>query len=225
MKKKSMLVKICGLSNAIDAAWAVQYGADALGFVMGGKILPVEVEPPAQTVRKIIKTLPKTVDSFLVTHLTNPDDIVSLADYVSATGIQISEDVGIEIAKKVRSLTKKKIIKTVVVKDGALEKMKNYEPYCDYILLDSCVAGYTGGTGATNDWILCAKLIAAAKKPVYLAGGLTPENVTQAMKKTHPQGVDVSTGISAYSSTYLRKDRKDERKIKKFIELAKKFEV
>ena len=57
-----MLVKICGVSNVIDAQKAIKNGADAIGFVMGGKVLPIEVEPHAQTVREIIKAFPGKVE-------------------------------------------------------------------------------------------------------------------------------------------------------------------
>ena len=97
-----MKVKICGISNEIDALAAINLGADAIGFVMGGKVLPVEVEPYAQWVRETIKKFPKGVDSFLVTHLFDGDDILDLSNYIKSTGIQISEDIDIEEVKKVR---------------------------------------------------------------------------------------------------------------------------
>ena len=219
-----MLVKICGVSNAIDARVAVQSGADAIGFVMGGRVLPSEVEPHAQTVREIIGAFPKHVDGYLVTHLYDAEDILALSDYIRSSGIQVSEDVGIETMKALRFRTSKKIIKTIVVDaTTALQKMKECEPYCDFILLDSRVGGYVGGTGATNDWDVCGTLIDSAAKPVYLAGGLTPENLLAAVRTTHPFGVDVSTGVSTYSDAYLQKDRKDPEKIKKFITRAKNF--
>jgi len=217
-----MLVKICGISNEVDAMNAIKHGTDAVGFVMGGLVLPLEVEPHAQTVKEIIKRFPKNVDSFLVTHLTNINDILALSEYINSTGIQISEDIDIGELKKIRKLTKKKIIKTVVVKDEtSLDKLKQVEPYCDFILLDTRFKGYTGGTGMTSNWALSKKMVEAATKPVYLAGGLTPENVLDAIKKVKPQGVDVSTGVGTYSQTYPKKDHKDENKIKLFIERAK----
>lgn len=219
-----MKVKICGISNEIDALKAIELGADAIGFVMGGKVLPVEVEPYAQWVRETIKKFPSNVDSFLVTHLFEADDILSLAEYIQSTGIQISEDIDIEEVKKVRSNTKRKIIKTIVTTDPrALEKLKLYEPYCDYFLLDSRDAGYTGGTGKENDWSKCRELMNETTKPVFIAGGLNPENLKSAINKTHSYGVDVSTGVSYFSESYLRKDRKDHKKIEKFIAIAKEY--
>ncbi len=217
-----MLVKICGVSREEDAMNAIKYGADAVGFVMGGLVLPPEVEPHAQTVREIIKKFPKNVDSFLVTHLTDIKDIIALSEYINSTGIQVSEDLPLDEWKEIKKITNKKIIKTVVVKgESNVKKLKEVEPYCDFILLDTRHGGYTGGTGVTNDWGLCKKMIEAAEKPVYLAGGLTPENLKEALEKTKPQGADVSTGVGTYSKEYPRKDKKDEEKIKRFIKIAK----
>lgn len=218
------MIKICGISNKIDAMNAIKHGATAIGLVMGGKVLPVEVEPHAQTVREMIKKFPKKVDSFIVTHLTEVEDIIALANYVNSTGIQVSENIGFEKLKELRQKTEKKIIKTIVVNKNWKESLKGYENNCDFILLDTRHGGYTGGTGVTNDWEVCANIIKASTKPTYIAGGLNPENLWNAMKQTNPEGVDVSTGISTYSETYLRKDRKNELKIKTFIELANKFE-
>ena len=219
-----MKVKICGISNEIDALTAVRLGADAIGFVMGGRVLPVEVEPYAQLVRQTIKKFPSRIDSFLVTHLFNADDILALANYIQSTGIQISEDIDIEEVIKVRNNTDKKIIKTIVTTDSkAVEKLKLYEPYCDFFLLDSRDSGYTGGTGKENNWQMCKKLIELTDKPVFIAGGLNPENVRGAIEETYPYAVDVSTGVSCYSESYLRKDRKDANKIEKFIKISKEY--
>ena len=219
-----MLVKICGLSNAIDAETAVNMGADALGFVMGGRVLPVEVEPTAQQVREIIKTVPPHVDTFLVTHLFDPKDILDLAQYIGSSGIQVSEDIGFDQLKKLRTMTNKKIIKTIVVNnEDSKAKLAGYEENCDYILLDTRFGGYTGGTGVVNDWGICSGLISISIKPVYIAGGLSPENLREAIENSSPSGVDVSTGVSTWSERYLRKDRKDEKKIKEFINIAKGY--
>lgn len=221
-----MLIKICGISNRLDAHEAYNSGATALGFVMGGKCLPVEVEPHAQTVKEIIRSLPTNIDTFIVTHLLNAKDILDLANYVESSGIQISEELDVSIVREVRENTQKKIIKTVVVRNtSSINSLKAYEPYADYILLDTMSGGYIGGTGETSDWNLCRELIAATKKPVYLAGGLTPENVQLAIETVKPAGVDISTGVSTYSDLYLRKDRKCQHKIKKFVQTVKKESV
>lgn len=217
-----MKVKICGISNEIDALTAVRAGADAIGLVMGGRVLPVEVEPYAQHVRQMIKKFPEGVDSFLVTHLMDADDILALAAYIGSTGIQVSEDIALDEMKKVRKGTTRKIIKTVVANDAqATVKLAKYEPYCDYFLLDSRNGGYTGGTGSENDWTRCAELIKLTSTPVFIAGGLNPDNVSEAIRITKPYGTDVSTGVSSYGDNYLKKDRKDAAKIEIFIARSK----
>lgn len=218
-------VKICGLNNLYDVNAAIKFGADALGFVMGGHIKPIEVEAYAQKVREIIKLVPKKkIETVVVTHLKEPDDIIVLADYVNSTSIQISEEISYHKLKKVRENTEKLIIKTIAVNERSLNRLEQYEPYCNYILLDSSVLGYTGGTGQENDWEKCKEIIKKAKKPVFVAGGLNPENVERVIRITNPYGVDVSTGVSTYSleRMFMRKDRKDHEKIKKFIVNSKK---
>ena len=217
-----MKVKICGISNEIDALTAIEKGTDAIGFVMGGKVLPVEVEPYAQWVRETIKKFPVNIDSFLVTHLFSAEDILDLARYIKCTGIQISEYISLEEMEKVRNEFKGKIIKTIVSNEQrAVEQMNNYASFCDFFLLDSRAAGYTGGTGAENNWERCAELIKQTQKPVFIAGGLTLENVVNAAKLTRPYGTDVSTGVSYFSESYLKKDRKDKEKIAEFIRRSK----
>ena len=70
---------------------------------------------------------------------------------------------------------------------------------------------------------MCKELIELTTKPVFIAGGLNPDNVRGAIEETNPYGVDVSTGISCYSDRYLRKDRKDHSKIEKFINISKEY--
>lgn len=213
-----MMIKICGLSNAIDAFAAYDEGADALGFVMGGDVQPFEVEPAAQTVRALIKGLRRAVRTFLVTHLLDPEEILVLAQYLAVSGIQISEPLETEALQCVRSGFSGEIIKTVVVQGAeSFAELKRVEPYSDLILFDSRVAGYIGGSGIPSDWNLCAKLVAASSKPAFLAGGLNAENVQEAIRITRPAGVDVSTGVSCFSQRYPRKDRKDNEKIHKFV--------
>lgn len=218
-----MLIKICGISNILDAQEAARSGATALGFVMGGKCLPVEVEPHAQLVKEIIRQIPPHIDTYIVTHLLNAHDILDLAHYVNSSGIQISEELDVSIVREVRERTHKKIIKTVVVRDSSsIDILKSYEHYADYILLDTLSAGYVGGTGKTSDWDLCRQLVKSSNKPVFLAGGLTPENVALGIQTVGADGVDVSTGVSTYSESYLRKDRKCPNKIRSFIQNARK---
>lgn len=217
-----MFVKICGISNAVDATFAYDQGADALGFVMGGKVLPPEVEASAQHIRAVIKRFRQSVKTFLVTHLLDPEDILALSQYLGVSGIQISEPLDTPVLERLRRDFSGDIIKTVaVVGAKSYQELQRVEPYCDMLLLDSSVAGYIGGTGRVSDWAVCAGLRASTNRPVLLAGGLNPNNIQEAIRQIRPAGVDVSTGVSSFGSDYLRKDRKDPEKIQAFIQEAK----
>jgi phosphoribosylanthranilate isomerase len=221
-----MLIKICGICNSIDAKKTIKIYEKissennlSIGFVMGGKILPSEIEMQAQHARKIIESFPGFVDSVVVTHLDKAEDILSLSDYVRSTSIQVSEPISVSQMRTLRENTNKKIIKTIEVQgDNSFEQLKLYEPFADFFLLDRSVAGYIGGTGVTSDWNLCRKLVEISKKPVYLAGGLTPDNIKDAINIVKPDGVDVSTGVGTYSNEYLKKDRKCSVKIQHFFD-------
>lgn len=216
-----MHIKICGLTNFMDAEAATLAGATDLGFVMGGWVQPAEIEPHAQKVREIIRKLPQPVDTLIVTHLFDGKDIVDLADYVGSTGMQISERVPLETLQYVKTYSNKKIIKTIVVDPvTGFQDMEIYAPYSDFYLLDTRNGGYIGGTGEISDWDLCAELVARSPKPVYLAGGLNAQNVIEGIETVQPQGVDISTGVSCYSDHFQRKDRKDRQKIHQFISLV-----
>ncbi|MCX7924898.1 MAG: phosphoribosylanthranilate isomerase, partial [Fimbriimonadales bacterium] len=99
--------------------------------------------------------------------------------------------------------------------DDALQMMQEWSPYAERFVLDTYHPHQLGGTGATHDWQRAAALCAQAPKPVLLAGGLTPDNVAEAVRTVRPAGVDVSSGVEAQPG------RKDPQKLKAFIRNAK----
>ena len=218
----TMKIKICGLTNSIDASAAVSAGATDLGFVMGGSVLPQEIEPHAQAVRLTIRSLGSSARTHLVTHLTNAKDIAELSEYIGCYGIQVSEPVDVSVLEELSLLTTKPIIKTIPTNDpNYLAVLTEYLPYCDEFLVDSTNAGYIGGTGKLNNLVRCAEIAALSPLPVWLAGGLTPDNVANSLRATGADFADVSTGVSCYSSEFPRKDRKDPEKIARFITNAR----
>lgn len=217
-----MFVKVCGISNFIDAQYVNESDADAIGFVLGGPVFPVEVEPPAQIVRKTIAGLRRSLLSVLVTHLQDPEEILALADYLQCKAIQISEPLKEAAMDAIRRGCRRTIIKTVAVAgEASADYLQRMTPFCDYILLDSQSAGYIGGTGIPNDWNICRDLAEISQKPVLLAGGLSPSNLATAIERVRPYGVDVSTGVSTFSPFYPRKDRKDRDQINAFISISR----
>jgi phosphoribosylanthranilate isomerase len=211
-------IKICGLTNSIDAEAAIAAGATDLGFVMGGSVLPQEIEPRAQHVRNIVRSVGTRARVHLVTHLTTAEDIADLAEYLGCYGIQVSEPIAVGELQALRSYTDRPIIKTIATyADDFLEALRRYEPYCDEVLVDSSLAGYTGGTGVLNNLERCSQVVRTAIRPVWLAGGLTPDNVAEAMAVSGAVYADVSTGVSCYGPQFPRKDRKDPEKMREFV--------
>ena len=109
-----------------------------------------------------------------------------------------------------------KLIKAIhVVDDQAVDAATALAPYIDALLLDSRTEDRIGGTGRIHDWEISKKIVAANMKPVILAGGLTPNNIGEAIAKVKPYGVDVHTGVEDADGN------RDAQKLKDFIRYAK----
>ncbi|HNQ33452.1 MAG TPA: phosphoribosylanthranilate isomerase, partial [Methanoculleus sp.] len=122
---------------------------------------------------------------------------VRLAKDSHCTTLQVQNTVEPSELSAIRgALPYVKIVKAVHVTDeSAIATAELYEPYADALILDSRTEERIGGTGIPHDWNISAKIVANSTIPVILAGGLTPENVREAVRKVRPYGVDVHTGI------------------------------
>lgn len=198
-------VKICGITNIADARHAVACGADALGFVFYEKSpRHVAVDVAAD----IIAGLPPLV-SCVGLFVNAARSIVEAT--VSACGLDVIQLHGDELPEECH-FGRRKTIKALRLRDaGALAEAERFRDQT--LLLDAYVPSVYGGTGATGDWGLACRI--AASRPVILAGGLTPENVTAAISAVGPYAVDVSSGVEASPG------RKDPNKVARFIQLAK----
>ncbi len=200
-------VKICGITNIEDAMYAVEYGADALGFVFYNRSPRHVTEKVA---KQIISHLPPfilTVGVFVNESVENISKIVKKCDIDI---VQLHGDEGPGFCKKVR----KRVIKAVRIKNvESLKTLSLYKNKINALLLDSFNEEVYGGTGNRFDWSLAKK----AKKhgKIILAGGLNIENVSKAVKLVKPYAVDVSSGVEAGPG------KKDKKKVKKFIKMAK----
>lgn len=194
-------VKICGITNVEDALQAVEAGADALGFVFYAKS-PRYVSP--NEVRQIIAELPPfvtTVGLFVNEPIARIRRTMTAArlDVVQLHGDEQPEDCLIEPLR---------VIKALRVRDAAsLEGAANYR--VSALLLDAWSDEAYGGTGEQFDWQLARRL--TAKRPLILAGGLSPENVIDAVRTVRPYAVDVSSGVESAPG------KKDHQKVAEFI--------
>jgi phosphoribosylanthranilate isomerase len=199
-------VKICGITGIKDASAAVKAGADALGFVFFSKS-PRSVSP--DRAKEIIASLPPFTTSVGV--FVNEDKSM-VKEIVSYAGLDIIQLHGNESPEYCSF--EEKIIKAIRVKElSDLEPLKKFNTVSAF-LLDTYSPDKLGGTGQAFNWEIAVE----AKKfgRIILAGGLTPENVEEAISFVQPYGVDVSSGVEGPV-----KGQKDQDKLKSFIKRAR----
>jgi phosphoribosylanthranilate isomerase len=202
----STIVKICGITSPADGIAAVEAGADALGLMF------YEPSPRKLSVKEaaeIARELPPSVIKVGV-FVNAPEVFVSRA--IAECGLNIVQFHGDESPEFCR-LFPVMTLKAFRIKDAdSLSRLPDYKT--DAWLLDAHVAGKPGGTGQTFNWDFA---IAAQKlgRPIFLSGGLTPENVADAVRKVRPYAVDVSSGVEASPG------KKDHGKVRAFIQAAK----
>jgi phosphoribosylanthranilate isomerase len=200
-------VKICGITNKEDALAALEAGADALGFIFypGSKRF---IKP--DVAGNIIRQLPPFITPVGVFVNNYPADI-ELACRVSGIGmVQLSGD---EQPTALTGITLP-VIKTLHIGETFQVDKFDFDAYGKvHFLLDS--AGSWGGSGKTANWQICMEI--AKKFKVILAGGLTPDNVAEAIRRVLPAAVDVSSGVEKAPGI------KDHEKLQAFISTVKKI--
>lgn len=191
-------VKICGNRSATDIALAVAAGADAVGIISGIRHRSEDAHEPAAAAA-LARSVPVFVTSVLVTHLITPAEVLALQAQVQAAALQLQDDFPLEGLRELRAaLPAIQLIKAVsVIDESALTTALRFEPLADALLLDSRTADRIGGTGQTHDWSISRRIVEQVRKPVILAGGLTPDNVSAAVAQVRPYGVDVNTGVKS----------------------------
>lgn len=198
-----MLVKICGIQTVETAKVAVEAGADMIGFVFAPskrRILPKQAAI-------IARHIPSTVKKVGVFVNETQKNIREISEVVGLNIIQLHGDEHPEIVKGLPY----SIIKAYSIDQIDLLKKQTFP--CDYVLIDSPPTTYRGGSGKTFNWELATNLPIRQNK-IILAGGLTPENVAEAIASFNPAGVDVSSGVETNG-------KKDPKKIKQFLVNAK----
>jgi phosphoribosylanthranilate isomerase len=212
-------VKICGIRRRIeDALAAIEYGADALGFLVGQEHTSPDFLD-ASDAGAIVQALPPDVSVVLVTHFVDPDDIIGLAMSINVAAIQLHGDTSPTQAAIIkRRLPHLKTYKAIhVIDTESIDTAMQYISTVDGLVLDTInvSTGQVGGTGQTHDWSISRQIVEQLPIPVILAGGLNPDNVGEAIRHVRPYGVDVNSGTKG-SDGY-----KDHAKLKRFIDNAR----
>ena len=198
-------VKICGIRTLEEAETAIAAGADALGFNFWPRSARY-VEP--SVVQEFIRKLSPLVSTVGVFVNEDSDRIVDIASHLGLHAVQLHGDEPPDFCER---LTNIKTIKALRVgQDFDLGVINRYR--VNMVLLDSNVDGSYGGTGQRFDWRIAVE--AKQLSPIILAGGLTLENVGEAIKQVQPDAIDVCSGVEAEPG------RKDFAKIQKFMNIV-----
>jgi phosphoribosylanthranilate isomerase len=212
------LIKICGLRNQVEATLALEAGATALGFLVGLTHLADDAVDDAQASR-IVRHVPVEVETVMVTHLLDAAEIARRSVDIGVRTIQVHGALPVAAMRDLRRMVPLvRLIKAVhVTGEAALDDALSYAAVADALLLDSRTADRLGGTGLTHDWSISRRVVAGvAPLPVYLAGGLTPDNVARAVRAVGPAGVDVNSGVEDASGN------KDPQRLGAFVANARR---
>jgi len=183
--------KICGVTTATDRDAVVEAGADAVGVIHG---VPVDTprEVDADTARSLVAGVPPFVTSVLVTMPTTVEAAVDRVEAVQPDAVQVHDGLA---PAELGALSRRVSQQLVAVVDPEADDLAAYADPADAVLVDSLDDAGAGGTGETHDWERTRELVASLDVPVILAGGLTPENVAEAVETVRPFAVDTASGV------------------------------
>jgi phosphoribosylanthranilate isomerase len=185
-------VKICGLTRERDVRRAVAAGADCLGV-----IVDVSVETPREVgverARTLFGDVPPGVTTVLVTMASTTGRVRDLVERVEPDAVQLHGGVSPQRVLRIGSALPVDVLVAVDAADR--EAMRRYDGVADALLVDSLDADGAGGTGEAHDWARTAEAVTELSAPVFLAGGLTPDTVAEAVETVGPYAVDVASGV------------------------------
>ena len=219
-----MIVQIYAFTSIEQAHQAAQMGVDHIGFIAGSYGL-VHGELTFEEARRLAEALHGRARRVALTMATEVDEILCMAETVVPDIVHISTDpeaVGFAAMDELRRRLPPaiKIMKAIPVEGkDALDLAVRYAPVSDYLLLDTKIHGLpgVGATGKTHDWEISRHIVEAVDIPVILAGGLTRENVSEAIRIVSPAGVDSNTATNLPNNPV----EKDMERVRRFVEAVR----
>ncbi len=213
-------VKICCISNREESAMAIRYGASALGLVSKMPSGPGVISD--NLIHNIAAVIPPGVATFLLTSQQSTDAIIHQQKKLRTNAIQICDGLLRGTYDQLRrALPGVSIVQVIHVGgEDSVEEAQSIASNVDAILLDSgnqsLKVKELGGTGRCHDWSISRKICDSVSVPVYLAGGLSAENVVEAIDKVQPFGVDVCSGVRSNNQL-------DEKKLASFMRAVESY--
>ena len=192
-------VKICCISSAQEALDSIAFGASALGLVGHMPSGPGVIDDI--TIRQIAQIVPPPIGTFLLTSEVKASKVIQHHQKVHTNTIQIVDALAEGTYQEIReALPGVKLVQVIhVVDESSMDEALSIAPEVDAILLDSgnpsLAVKELGGTGRVHDWALSRRIRESAGKPIFLAGGLRPDNVRRAIDLVQPYGLDLCSGV------------------------------
>lgn len=211
-------IKICCIASPDEARMAIDAGADGLGLVARMPSGPGPIND--EMIARIAAMTPPPVSTFLLTSETRAADIAAHIDATNPTTVQIVSHIDPAESHKLAQLAPHVRRVQVIHVEGpdALDLIAHYSPHVHAFLLDSGRPGAAvpelGGTGRAHDWAVSARFVQTSNRPVFLAGGLTPENVGDAIRQVRPYALDLCSGVRTGGAL-------DREKLARFVEAVR----
>jgi phosphoribosylanthranilate isomerase len=191
--------KICCIASVEEAMLAVRYGASAIGLVSAMPSGPGPIDEAL--IAEIVPHVPPGVATFLLTCRQEADAIIEQQHRTGANTLQLCDRIEPDVHAKLRAaLPGIKLVQVVhVTGPESIEEALTMSKHVDAILLDSgnqsLAVKELGGTGRVHDWSLSTRIVRSVPRPVFLAGGLNPDNAARAIETVRPYGLDVCSGL------------------------------
>jgi phosphoribosylanthranilate isomerase len=207
-------VKVCCIASVEEARVAVECGASAVGLVSEMPSGPGVINEGL--IAEIAARVPPPVATFLLTCRQDAASIIAQQRRCRVNTLQLCDRVGAEVYSELRAgLPGVSLVQVVhVAGEESFEEALSVARHVDALLLDSgnqsLVVKELGGTGRTHDWRVSRRIVEASPVPVFLAGGLRPENVAEAVETVRPFGLDVCSGVRSEGDL-------DEEKLRRFF--------
>lgn len=215
------VIQIAGIIDRGEAEMLLECGADLLGFPLRLAVHREDLSEAAAA--EIIRCLPDPSRAVLITYLDNAGEIVEFCAELGVGIVQLHGPVAVSELRRLRKIQPNlRIVKSLVVHENnrrqLLREMEEFSLLVDAFLTDTYdpESRASGATGKVHDWRISRELAEHSPKPLILAGGLTPENVYEAVRYVKPDGVDAHTGVEAPNGS------KDRQKVLRFIAEARR---
>ena len=209
-----MNIQMAGIRNISDALMCVECGVNIIGLLVG-QAHNSDDFISKELARDIKLALPNGVKTTLITHLEVAKDIIAIAKFIDVDYIQLHSHLNEKEVVKIRkALPEKKLLRLIHIdSDGKLLTDLTKIKIADFYFTDSInlKTNQVGGTGLTHNLKTDKMLVESLDKPVFIAGGLNPENVGEAVKYCKPYGVDVNSGCRAVDGS------RDKEKVLAFV--------